>query len=159
MSLCRIFGPHGLILYFYVSRSSPKITCLYLYTTFKAIITCICNFWTQTRVHQNVCIKTNIFGVFLIESWINWFLAFHMPWERLNLTLHFLFGVLYIDPLGYIEGGENWDQGNYSPLLPRLLCLSLHPFVPLEHIVLLFPTLHFLCNLLIERWRIEVVEA
>ena len=32
------------------------------------------------------------------------------------------------------------------------LCLSLHPFVPLEHIVLLFPIFQL-------RWRIEVVEA
>ena len=39
------------------------------------------------------------------------------------------------------------------------LCLSLHPFVPLEHIVLLFPRLPFPCDLAIERWTIEVVET
>ena len=35
----------------------------------------------------------------------------------------------------------DWEQGNYSPLWPHLLCLSLHPFVPLEHTELLFPRL------------------
>ena len=39
------------------------------------------------------------------------------------------------------------------------LCLSLHPFVPLEHTVLLFPSLPLLCKLATVRWRIEVVEA
>ena len=39
------------------------------------------------------------------------------------------------------------------------LCLSQHPFVPLEHIVMLFPRFPFLCELAIEICRIEVVEA
>ena len=34
----------------------------------------------------------------------------------------------------------------------------MHPFVPLEHIVF-FPRFPLLCELAIERWRIEVVEA
>ena len=39
------------------------------------------------------------------------------------------------------------------------LCLSLHPFGPLEHIVLLFPRFPLLCKISIMRWRIEVVDA
>ena len=39
------------------------------------------------------------------------------------------------------------------------LCLSLHPFGPLEHIVLLFPRFPLLCKIAIMRWRIEVVDA
>ena len=107
LSLCRLFGPHGLILYFGVPRSSPKIACLYLYVTFKAIFACIRNFWPQTRIHQDVCMKTNIFGYFLIWVQIYCLLAFHMPWEcSAHLTLHYPFGALYIEPFGYIEGGE-----------------------------------------------------
>ena len=40
----------------------------------------------------------------------------------------------------------------------RNLCLSLHPFVPWSTSVF-FPSLPFACELAIERWRIEVVEA
>ena len=131
LSLYRLFGPHGLILYFDVPRSSSKISCLYLYTTFKAILVCIHSFWPQTRIHRDVCKMTNIFGFFLIWVWITWLLAFHIPWERSDITLHYLFGVLYNEPLGYIEGGEIQEKENYSPLLPWIfLYLSLHPFVP-----------------------------
>ena len=113
------------------SKFISKNTCLFLYVTFKSILTCIRNFWPQTRIHQDVCIKTNIFGVFLIVVQINWMLAFHMPWECSDLTLHYLFGVLYIEPVGYIEGGESWEQGNNSSLFPHLFMLefaSLCPF-------------------------------
>ena len=147
------------ILYFNSPRKSPKNTCLCVYMTFKSILACIHSFWSKTCVHWEMCIKPNFFGFFLIESRINWLLAFHIPWECSKSTLHFLFGVLYIEPLGYIEGGENWEKENYSPLFPHLLCLSLHPFVPLEHTMLLFPKLPFLCKISIVRWRIEVVEA
>ena len=40
-------------------------------------------------------------------------------------------GNVHEEPLGYIEGREIGDQGNYSPLLPHLLILefaSLCPF-------------------------------
>ena len=52
---------------------------------------------------------------------------------------------------------ERLKQRNYSPLLPELY-LSLHPFVPWSTSVF-FPSLLFDCELAIERWRIEVVEA
>ena len=38
------------------------------------------------------------------------------------------------------------------------LCLSMHPFVPWSTLVF-FPSFPFACELVIERWRIEVVEA
>ena len=117
MSLCRLFRPHGLILYFDVPRKSPKNTCLCVYSTFKDILTCICIFWAKTHVYQEMCINPKVFRFFPIDSWITWLLAFHILWERLDLTLHCIFGVLYIDPLGYIEGGQIGEQGNYSPLL------------------------------------------
>ena len=64
MSLCRLFIPHGLILYFDVSKFIPKNTCLFLYMTFNPILACTRNFLRQIRVHQDVCINPNIFRVF-----------------------------------------------------------------------------------------------
>ena len=46
-----------------------------------------------------------------------------MPCERSDSTLHYLFVVLYIECLGYIEGGEIGEQENYSSLLPHLFVL------------------------------------
>ena len=91
------------------SKIIPK-NCLFIpICNFKEIRTCICSFWPQTRVHQDVCKMTNIFGVFLIWVWITWLLAFQIPWERSYLTLQpsITFLECYIrNPLGYIEGGE-----------------------------------------------------
>ena len=131
MSLCRIVRHPFLKLYFDVPRKSPKNTCLCVYTAFKAISACICSFWAKNYVHQEMCMKTIFFGIFLIESWITWLLAFHIPWKCLDSTLPYLFGVLYIEPLGYIEGGETGEQGKYCSLLPHLFMLesaSLCPF-------------------------------
>ena len=131
MSLCRLLGPPFLILYFDFPRKSPKNTCLCVYETFKAIPACTCNFWAKTRIHREMCIKTKKIGFFLIDSRITWLSAFHMSWEHSDLTLHCLFGVLYIEPLRYIEEGEIGEKGNYSSLLPHLLILefaSLCPF-------------------------------
>ena len=131
MSLYRLLGPPLLKLYFDVPRKSTKNTCLCVYATFKAIYVCTSSFWSNTRVHQEMYMKTKQFGVFLIESWVTWILAFHIPWEHSDSTLNFLFGVLYIEPLGYIEGGEFGEKGNYSSLFPHLFMLestSLCPF-------------------------------
>ena len=84
LSLFKLIGPHGLILCFNVPISSPKISCLYIYASFKAITMCIHRFWPQTRVHWEVCKMTNVFGVFLIWVWITWLLAFQIPWEHSN---------------------------------------------------------------------------
>ena len=76
----------------------------------------------------------------------------------MDSTLHQPFGVLYKEPLGYIEEEEFKSKETIVQVASICLYLSLHPFVPLEHIVF-FPSFHFLCELAIERWRIEVVEA
>ena len=49
------------------------------------------------------------------------------------------------------------EQENYSPLLPELI-LESASLCPLEHFVF-FPSFPFACELAIERWMIEVVEA
>ena len=64
---------------------------------------------------------------------------------------------LYKEPFGYIEGGGIEDQENYSPLLPELI-LESTSLCPLEHFVF-FSRFPFACEISIERWRIEVVEA
>ena len=45
-----------------------------------------------------------------------------MPRDHSDLTLHYPFGVLYKEPLGYIEGGGIEEQRNYSSLLPQFTC-------------------------------------
>ena len=64
------------------------------------------DFWPQTRVHQDVCINPNIFGVFLIWVQRSWLFSFHMPWYWSYSTLYYPFGVLYKEPLGYIKEEE-----------------------------------------------------
>ena len=81
-----------------------------------------------------------------------------MPRDRLDLTLHYPFGVLYKESLGYIEGRELKSKKTRVHCCCSFLILvsaSLCPFQ--EHYFL--PKLTFACELVIERWRIEVVEA
>ena len=129
LSLCRLFSTHGLILSFYDPSSSLKNLCLFLYATFNPILVCTCDFWPQTHVHRDVCISPNVFGVFLIGVWINWLLAFQIPWEFSDSNLHYPLGVLYKETLGYIEERGIEEQRNYSPLLPQFaytwLCIPL----------------------------------
>ena len=68
LSLYRLFGPHGLILYFYVSKFIPKNPFLLLCVTFNPILACTHEFWPQTHVHRDVCINPNTFGFFLHMS-------------------------------------------------------------------------------------------
>ena len=93
-------------------------------------------------------------------TWIRftWLLAFHMPWDHSDSTFHYPIEELYKEPFGYIDG--IWEIGSKETIVHycRNLCLSLHPFVPWSTL-LFFPGLPFACELAIERWRIEVVEA
>ena len=91
---------------FDVSKIIPKNMHYFLYATFKPILVYIHGYDPQTRVHRDVCKITNIFGVFLTWFRITWLLAFQIPWEHSDLTVRYLFGELYIEPLVYIEGGE-----------------------------------------------------
>ena len=131
LSLCRLFRPHGRILSFDVPISSLKNPCLLMYTNFKPILTCTHEFWLQTCVHRDVCISPNIFGVFLIWFWRSRLLAFHMHWDHSYSTLHYHFGVLYKEPLGYIEEEELKSKETIVHCCLSLLILestSLCPF-------------------------------
>ena len=83
LSFCRLFRPHGLILYFDVSKFSPKNTILLLYMTFNPILACTCDFGPQTHVHRDVCINPNIFGVFL-HVFLN-HLTLGLPYASISL--------------------------------------------------------------------------
>ena len=81
-----------------------------------------------------------------------------MPRYRSYLTLHYPFGVIYKEPLGYIEGEElksNETIVHYCDSLHILESASRCPFGEL----CVLPKISFACDLAIERWRIEVVEA
>ena len=56
-----------------------------------------------------------------------------MPQYRVYLTLHYPFGLLYKEPLGYIE--EEELNSKKTIVVIACLYLILHPFVPLEHFV------------------------
>ena len=81
-----------------------------------------------------------------------------MPRDHSDLTLDYPFGVLYKEPLGYIEGEELKSNETIVHC-----CRSLHilEYASLCSFGALF-VLHkfaFACELAIERWRIDVVEA
>ena len=87
-----------------------------------------------------------------------WLLAFHMPRDRSNLTLHYPFGVLCKEPLGYIEGEELKSKETIVHFCCSLLILESASLCPCGSLCVL-PSLVFSCKLAIETWRIEVVEA
>ena len=81
-----------------------------------------------------------------------------MPRDHSYLTIHYPFGVLYKEPLGYIEEEELKSNETIVHC-----CHSLHIFesaslCPFGALCVL-PKLSFACELVIKIWRIEVVEA
>ena len=79
--------------------------------------------------------------------WTTWILAFHMPRDHSHLTLHNPFGVLYKEPLGYIEEEELRSKKNLVHCCCSLLVLDFASLCPLEHLVF-FPILCFFVSLL-----------
>ena len=138
-------------------RSSLK-TCNNFHTRLLIPFSCIYTDLTLKPAYTGMCAK----GQMILEFSLMWIritclLAFHMPWESLNSTFYYPIEELYKEPFGYIEGRGIEEQENYSPLLPKLI-LESASLCPLEHFVF-FPSFPFACELAIERWRIEVVEA
>ena len=81
-----------------------------------------------------------------------------MPRYHSDLTLHYPFGVLYKEPLGYIEEEELKSKETIVHC-----CCSLHILeyasLCLFGEIFVLPKLSFASELAMERWRIEVVEA
>ena len=139
------------------SRSSLK-TCNNFHTRLLIPFLSIYVDMILKPMYIGMCAKGQIVLEFsLMWIWVTCLLAFHMPWDRLNLTFHYPIEELYKEPFGYIKGRGIEEQENYSPLFPELILESTY-LCPLEHFVF-FPSFLFSCELAIERWRIEVVEA
>ena len=124
-----------------------KNPCLLMYMTFNLILRCTHEFWPQTHLHRDVCISPNTFGIFLIWVRITWNMAFGIPWECLDLTLHYPIGVLYKEPLGYIEEEEMKSKRTIVHCYRSLLVLESASLCPLEHF-LLFPIFTLLTSFL-----------
>ena len=81
-----------------------------------------------------------------------------LPYALISLRFDPTFGVLYKEPLKYIEEEElksNETIVHCCHILHILEFVSLCPFGALFFL----PNISFSCELVIERWRIEVVEA
>ena len=81
-----------------------------------------------------------------------------MPRGRLDLTLHYPFGALYKEPLGYIEGEELKSKETTVHCYCSLHILEFASLCPFGGLCVL-PNIEFSCDISIERWRIELVEA
>ena len=73
------------------------------------------------------------FPLVLKWIWLTCLLAFHMPWDRSDSTLHCPIEELYKEPFGYIEGRWRIESKRTIVHCCPNLCLSLHPLCPLEH--------------------------
>ena len=81
-----------------------------------------------------------------------------MPQDRSDLTLHYPFGVLYKEPLGYIEGEDLKSKETIVHCFRSLLILESTSLCTFGEICVL-PKISFSYDISIEIWRIEVVEA
>ena len=81
-----------------------------------------------------------------------------MPRDHSYLNLHYPFGVLYKEPLGYIEGEKLKSNETIVHCFHSLHILESGSLCPFGSLCVL-PKLTFSCEISIERWRIEVVEA
>ena len=103
-------------------------TWLNCYTRLLNPFSCIYAGLTPKIVYIRMCAKGQIlFDFSLMWIRLTHLLAFHMPWDRSDSTFHYPIEELYKEPFGYIEGMRNWEQENYSPLLPELVLESASP--------------------------------
>ena len=153
-----IWTPWTIIVSLMFPRSSlktPIICCMRLLIHFSHIYADI----TLKPVYIGMCEKGKMFlEFFLMWIWITCLLSFHMPRDRLDLTFHYPIEALYKEPFGYIEEEELKSKKTIVHCCHSLLIVEFSSLCPLEHFVF-FPSLPFACELAIERWRIEVVEA
>ena len=122
--------PMDHLLSFDVSLIIPKTIWKIIYTDFYPITAYICGFDPYNHVHRDVCIIQIPLEFSL--TWIRLIrlLAFHMPWDRSDLTLHCPIEELYKEPFGYIEAYMRIESKETIVHCCQNLYLSLHPFVP-----------------------------
>ena len=92
-------------------------------------------------------------GQIVLELSLMWiqitcFLAFNMPWDRLDSTFHYPIEALYKEPFGYVEREELKSEKNIVHCCCSLLVLESASLFPLEHFVF-FPSFPFLVSLLL----------
>ena len=113
---------------FDVSKIIPKKTVIFhtrLFNPFSHIYVDI----TLKPAYIGMCAKGQIFLEFsLMSIRVTCLLAFHMPWDRLDLTFHYSIDALYKEPFGYIEREELKSKKTIVHCCHSLY-LSLHPFV------------------------------
>ena len=105
-----------------------------------------------------MCISPNIIGVFL-DVYLN-HLSLGLPYASRSLRFDppLPLGVLYKEPLGYIEGEELKSKKTIVHCCRSLLILESASLFPFGALCVL-PKLSFSYELAIEIWRIEMVEA
>ena len=80
-----------------------------------------------------------------------------MPCDHSDLTLHYPFGVLYKEPLGYTEEEELKSNESIVHCFPSFHILESASLCLLGALCVL-PKLACACELSIKRWRIKAVE-
>ena len=88
---------------FDVSLTIPKNMWKMIHATFKPIIAYIHGFDPWNLVHQDVCIMQILLEFSLTWIRLTWLLAFHIPWDRSDLTFHYPFEKIYKEPLGTLK--------------------------------------------------------
>ena len=87
-------------------RSSLK-ACIIFHTQILNPFLCIYADMTLKPAYIVMCAKGQIVLEFsLMWIWVTCLLAFHMPWDCLDLAFHYPIEELYKEPFGYIEGRE-----------------------------------------------------
>ena len=123
-------------------------TCIICHTWLLNLFSCMYVDMTLKPAYIGMCAKGQIVLDFSL-MWIRvtYLLAFHMPWDRSDLTFHYPIEALYKEPFGYIEGGELKSKKTIVHCCRSLLILESASLCPLEHLVF-FPTLPLLVRLL-----------
>ena len=130
----------------------------FLYATFKPLYRVYTWVWPLKPRTSGCVHNPNNFGVFLDMDPTHLNPSLPMPWDRSDSTFHYPFEKLYKELYDTLKAYERIESKETIVHCCRYLCLTLHPFVPWRTFVF-FPSFPFACELAIERWRIEVVEA
>ena len=117
------------------------------YETFNLILVCTPKFLhciphTSGNVHKNK-------NFWIFPQWVlnNLTLVLPYAWKRSDSTLHCLLEGYILSLLDALKEENLESKETIVHCFLTCLCLSMHHFVPLEHIVLLFPSFPLLCNL------------
>ena len=92
-------APMDHFLSFDVSLIIPKNIRKMIYVAFSPITTYIHEYSLYSCVHRDVYIIQNPLERSLTWIWLIWLLAFHMPWDRTDLTFQYPFEKLYKEPI------------------------------------------------------------